>query len=231
MKTIGVLGGMSWQSTQVYYQLLNEGVSARLGGLHSAKIILYSVDFDHIERLQHAGEWAELGRLLRDYAQRLEAAGAEGVIIATNTMHKVAPMVTPHLNIPLLHIADCTGEVLLEKKVRCVGLLGTLFTMEDTFYSDRIREKYGIDVLVPQASDRQLVHDVIYGELCLGTLSPQSRQRFLAIIDSLAASGAEAVILGCTEIGLLVKQTDTAVPLLDTTEIHALAAVDWALKT
>ena len=221
---------MSWQSTQVYYQLLNEGVSAVLGGLHSAQMVLYSVDFDKIEKLQHAGEWVQLGALLCDYAQKLEAAGAQGLLIATNTMHKVAPMIEPHIGIPLLHIADCTGDVLQAKKVRCVGLLGTQFTMEDTFYSDRIRQKYGIDVLVPDTDDRQFVHDVIYGELCVGQLSAVSRDRYITIIERLAASGAEAVILGCTEIGLLVKQSDTSVPLFDTTEIHARAAVDWSIN-
>lgn len=229
MKTIGLLGGMSWESTVGYYRAINEGVKARLGGLHSAQIALYSVDFEPIEKLQHAGDWAATARLLSEAALKVQRAGADGLLICTNTMHKVAPEIEAALDIPLLHIADATAEVLLQQGVRRVGLLGTGFTMDQDFYKGRLAEKYGLDVVVPEAADREIVHRVIYQELCLGDFQSASKAEYLRIIDALAADGAEAVILGCTEIGLLVEQADTAVPLVDTTAIHAGKAVDFLL--
>ena len=231
MKTIGLLGGMSWESTLTYYRAVNEGVKARLGGLHSAKIVLYSVDFDPIEKLQHKGDWAATGDMLARAARRIEAGGADFLLICTNTMHKVADVVAAAVDIPLLHIADATGEALRQAGIRRVGLLGTAFTMEQDFYKGRLAENFGLEVLVPGEDDRRRVHDVIYKELCLGTVNPESRRAFIDIADRLAARGAEGVILGCTEIGLLIRQADTAVPLYDTTMIHAQRAVDMALST
>lgn len=230
MKTIGLLGGMSWESTQSYYQLLNEGVKEALGGLHSAKCILYSVDFAEIEQLQHAGDWDQTAVLLADAAKKMEFAGADCVLICTNTMHKVAPQVQAAISIPLLHIADRTGKALKDQQVKKVGLLGTAFTMEQSFYKQRLEDNFGLEVLVPDDGDRQLVHQIIYQELCLGETLDQSRNEYLRIIDQLQAKGAEAIILGCTEIGLLVQQQHTSVPLLDTTALHAAAAVEFALS-
>jgi aspartate racemase len=229
MKTIGLLGGMSWESTLTYYRAINEGVKSRLGGLHSATIVLYSVDFDPIEKLQHRGDWAGTGDILCDAARRIEAGGAEFLLICTNTMHKVADTVAAAVTIPLLHIADATGQALQKAGIQRVGLLGTAFTMEEDFYKGRLAERYGLDVLVPDAADRRLVHEVIYRELCLGAIKPESRQAFVEIVDRLAGQGAQGVILGCTEIGLLIRQADTAVPLYDTTFIHAERAVDLAV--
>ncbi|WP_026957462.1 aspartate/glutamate racemase family protein [Aliagarivorans taiwanensis] len=228
MKTIGILGGMSWESTVTYYQGLNRAVKQRLGGLHSAKLVLLSVDFAEIERLQHQGEWQQLGELLAANARQVEAAGAEGLLIATNTMHKVAEPVAAAIGIPLLHLADATAEHLLTQGIRRVGLLGTRFTMEQAFYRERI-EARGIEVVVPDAAERELVHRVIYDELCHGQIVDSSRQGYLRIIDNLAKQGAQGVILGCTEIGLLVDAQHTAVPLFDTTAIHIEQAVNWAL--
>jgi len=230
MKTLGLLGGMSWESTVGYYRAINEGVKTRLGGLHSAQIALYSVDFAPIETLQHAGDWDATAGLLSDAAVKVQNAGADALLICTNTMHKVAPQIEAALNIPLLHIADATAEVLLAQGVKRVGLLGTGFTMEQNFYKGRLADKFGLDVIVPNNADRDIVHQVIYQQLCLGDIRDESRQQYLRIIDSLAAQGAEAVILGCTEIGLLVSQDDTPVPLVDTTLIHAQAAVEFALS-
>ncbi|OUE39251.1 aspartate racemase [Billgrantia desiderata SP1] len=229
MKTIGLLGGMSWESTVSYYRALNEGVKAALGGFHSAKLCLYSVDFAEIERLQHAGDWDATAEILSRAARSVEAAGADILLIGTNTMHKVAPEIEASITIPLLHIADATAQRLAADGIRRVGLLGTRFTMEQDFYKGRIAEGFGIEVLVPDAAQRDLVHEVIYHELCLGQVKETSRQRYLEIIESLREQGAEAVILGCTEIALLVQQSDTAVPLYDTTAIHAEEAVKWAL--
>lgn len=228
MKTIGLLGGMSWESTAGYYSAINEGIKDSLGGLHSAKIAMYSVDFDEIEKRQHQGDWDGTAKILSKAAKRIELAGADFLLICTNTMHKVAPQVQQDINIPLLHIADATAEVLVSKGVKKVGLLGTAFTMEQDFYKGRLSEKYGLDVLVPNDQDRKIVHDVIYNELCLGNTLTQSKKEYLRIIENLAEQGAEAVILGCTEIGMLVKQSDTYVTLLDTTSIHAKKAVEWA---
>ncbi|MEJ2383691.1 MAG: aspartate/glutamate racemase family protein [Xanthomonadales bacterium] len=229
MKTIGLLGGMSWESTATYYRLINEGVKRRLGGLHSAQLVLYSVDFGPIEALQHAGDWAATARLLAQAARSVEAGGADFLLVCTNTMHKVAAEIEEAIEIPLVHIADATADVLLESGIRTVGLLGTAFTMEQDFYTGRLRERFGIDVLVPDRADRQVVHDVIYRELCLGEIRDGSRDRYRSIIDALAARGAEAVILGCTEIGLLVTPACTSVPLIDTTALHAEKAVGLAL--
>jgi aspartate racemase len=229
MKTIGLLGGMSWESTVGYYRAINEGVKQALGGLHSARIAMVSVDFEPIERMQHAGDWAGTARLLADAARQVEAAGAEGLLICTNTMHKVAPEIEAAIGIPLLHIADATATRLVAADVRTVGLLGTGFTMEENFYKGRLAQRFGLDVRVPEAADRRIVHRVIYEELCLGRVTPEAKSHYLRIIDTLAAQGAQAVILGCTEIGMLIAQADTEVPLFDTTAIHAQAAVDWAL--
>ncbi|MGR4069658.1 aspartate/glutamate racemase family protein [Billgrantia sp. C5P2] len=230
MKTIGLLGGMSWESTVSYYRALNEGVKVALGGLHSAKLCLYSVDFAEIEKLQHAGDWDATAEILCRAARRVEAGGADFLLIGTNTMHKVAPQVAEAVSIPLLHIADATAQRLADDGIRRVGLLGTRFTMEQEFYKGRIAEGYGIEVMVPDETQRDLVHEVIYTELCLGQVKETSRQRYLEIIASLRERGAEAVILGCTEIALLVQQSHTAVPLYDTTAIHAEEAVKWALE-
>ena len=225
MKTIGMLGGMSWQSTLSYYKAINEGVKLHLGGLHSAKIAMVSVDFDEIEKLQHQGLWNETGDILAEAAQSIQAAGADFLLICTNTMHKVAPQIESAISIPLLHIADATAEKLVEQKITKVGLLGTQFTMQQDFYKGRISKGFGIDVIVPNDKQQRVVHDVIYNELCLGEIKDESRQQYIKIIDDLYEQGAQAIILGCTEIALLVEQKDTLVPLYDTTEIHSAKAV------
>jgi aspartate racemase len=230
MKTIGLMGGMSWESTVGYYREINEGVKSALGGLHSGQIVMHSVDFEPIKQLQHVGDWAGTAIILAKAAQSIEAAGADFLVICTNTMHIVAPQIEAAIGIPVLHIADATAEVLLAADVGTVGLLGTAFTMEEDFYKGRLTEKFGLQVVTPNAADRKIVHDVIYQELCLGSFEEPARQEFLRIIDNLAAQGAEAVILGCTEIGMLVKQSDTPVMLCDTTAIHAAKAVEYALK-
>lgn len=230
MKTIGMIGGMSWESTTSYYKAINEGVRDALGGLHSAKICMYSVDFAPIEKLQHDGDWEGTATILKDAARSVEAGGADFLLICTNTMHKVAPQIEEAISIPVLHIADATAEKLQEDNVKRVGLLGTRFTMEEEFYKGRLTDKFNIAVVTPDEEEREIVHNVIYSELCLGKVSDQSRQKYLEIIDSLHKKGAEAVILGCTEIALLVQQEHTDVPLYDTTEIHARSAVDQAIK-
>lgn len=229
MKVIGLIGGMSWESTVPYYRLINEGVKARLGGLHSAKIVLYSVDFAEIERLQHRGEWDEAGALLADAARALERAGADFVVLCTNTMHKVAPAIEAAVAIPLLHIADPTAAPIHQAGLSCVGLLGTRFTMEQDFYRARLTDRHGIDVVIPDDDDRALVHRVIYEELCLGRVEEASRLAYRDVIQRLVAQGAQGVILGCTEISMLVGVEDAAVPLFDTTGLHAAAAVQVAL--
>jgi len=229
MKTIGLLGGMSWESTALYYTLINQGIKAKLGGLHSAKICLYSVNFDEIEKLQHQGDWAKTAVILSDAAKAVEAGGADCLLICTNTMHKIAPEIEAAIAIPVLHIADATASRLLADGVKRVGLLGTRFTMEQDFYKNRLTEKFGIEVVIPDSDDRTVVHDVIYKELCLGKVNASSRQQYLDIVDKLHKQGAEAVIMGCTEITLLINQQNTDVPLYDTTEIHAEAAVRWSI--
>ncbi|AGI23352.1 aspartate racemase [Pseudomonas sp. ATCC 13867] len=229
MKTIGLIGGMSWESTIPYYRQINQAIKERLGGLHSAKIVLYSVDFHEIERLQHAGDWDAAGRLLADAARSLRAAGADFLVLCTNTMHKVASAIEAAVDIPLLHIADPTAEAIRAAGVTTVGLLGTRFTMEQAFYKDRLQERFGLAVLTPSADERQVVHRIIYEELCLGRIRDESREAYRSIIASLVARGAQAVILGCTEISLLVGPQDASVPLFDTTAIHARQAAERAL--
>ena len=230
MKTIGMLGGMSWESTTSYYKALNEGVKKSLGGLHSAKICMYSVDFEEIEKLQHQGDWGETANILSKAAMSVEAGGADFLLICTNTMHKVADKIASSISIPILHIADATAQKLQSENIDCVGLLGTRFTMEQDFYKGRLSEKYNIQVLVPELEERKIVHDVIYSELCLGNILDSSRKEYIKIVNNLYANGAQAVILGCTEIALLVQQQHTSVPLYDTTAIHAEEAVKLAVS-
>jgi len=229
MTTIGLLGGMSWESTVPYYQLLNQEVGRRLGGLHSARVLLLSVDFQEIEVLQHQGKWEELGEILARDALTLERAGAEFLVLCTNTMHLVAPAIETQLSIPLLHIADATAERIKASGLERIGLLGTRFTMEEHFYKGRLEEDHGLTVEIPPAMDRELVHQVIYEELVLGKIREASRNEFKRIAEDLKRSGAQGVILGCTEIGLLLKQEDVPVALFDTTVIHAEAAAAFAM--
>lgn len=229
MKTIGLLGGMSWESTIEYYRLLNEAVKAELGGLHSAKILMYSVDFEELVALKHEGNWDRIGEILSKGAAQLEGAGADCMLLATNTMHKVADAIALATTIPFIHIADATAEAIKSADIHRVGLLGTRFTMEESFYKDRLIYQHGLAVQVPTVPERNFIHDVIYDELCLGEIRPASRDRFRDTITNLISSGAEAVILGCTEIGLLVSERDSAVPIFDTTAIHARAAAKWAI--
>lgn len=228
MKTIGLLGGMSWESTQSYYALINQGIKSALGGLHSARMLISSVDFAEIAELQRQGDWGRAGELMAADALRLQDAGAELMLIGTNTMHKVAPAIESAISIPLLHVADATAAALKAEGIQRAGLLGTAFTMEQAFYRERLAAN-GIDVVTPADSERQAIHRIIFEELCLGELRDSSRQRFVQIIDALAAEGADGMILGCTEIGLLVQQQDTPIRLFDTTRIHAQAAVAAAL--
>jgi aspartate racemase len=230
LKIIGLIGGMSWESTIPYYRQLNETVKERLGGLHSARVILYSVDFHEIEQLQHSGDWRTAGVVLADAAQALEAAGADFIVLCTNTMHRVAPAIEAAVRIPLLHIADPTAEAIKRSGLSTVGLLGTRFTMEQAFYKDRLRERHGLNVLVPAPPDQEVIHRVIYEELCLGKIVAESRSEYRRIMAGLVDQGAEAIILGCTEISLLVRQNDAAVPLFDTTAIHARMAAERALE-
>lgn len=229
MKTIGLLGGMSWESSVEYYRLVNEQVKARLGGLHSARCVLYSVDFAEIERLQQQGDWDTAGELLAQVAAQLELAGAELLVVCTNTMHRVAGAIQERIAIPLLHIADPTAGAITRAGMHTVGLLGTRFTMEQDFYRGRLVDRYGLNVLVPDAPDRETVHRIIYEELCLGQIVLASRLAYQAVIGRLVAAGAEGIILGCTEISLLISDSDSPVPLFDTTRLHAMAAVDLAL--
>jgi aspartate racemase len=229
VKTIGLIGGMSWESTLPYYRLINEGVRQRCGGLHSARLVLYSVDFHEIEHLQQAGRWDEAGALLARAACALQAAGAGFIVLCTNTMHKVAPAIEAAVALPLLHIADPTADAVKRAGIGTVGLLGTRFTMEQDFYRGRLEVRHGLRVVVPGAVDREVVHRVIYDELCLGTTRAASRAAYRAIIDRLVQQGAQGIILGCTEIGLLVGSEDSPVPLFDTTALHAASAVEYAL--
>ncbi len=229
MRTLGLLGGMSWESTQTYYRLINEGVRDRLGGLHSAELVLRSVDFEPVERLQTTGQWDEAAAVLADAAHGLEAAGAEGLVLCTNTMHKVAPAIETAVGIPLLHIADATGDAVVTAGHASVGLLGTRLTMEEEFYRGRLVDRYGLTVLVPDEHEREVVDRVIFDELCVGRVLDTSRARYRDIMQGLAHRGVRAIILGCTEISLLVGPEDSPVPLFDTTAIHAASAVDWML--
>lgn len=228
MKTIGLIGGMSWESSVEYYRLINEEVKKRLGGLHSAKCILYSVDFEEIERFQVEGKWEAAGKLLGEVAYSLEKCGADFIVICTNTMHKVVEFIEAKINIPILHIADTTAKIIKKSNINSVGLLGTKYTMEQSFYKTRI-ESHGIKVLIPNDTEREMVNQIIYEELCLGIINPSSRDYYNQVIKKLADNGAEGIILGCTEIGLLVKQEDIKIPLFDTTKIHAIEAVNKAL--
>ena len=230
MKTIGLLGGMSWESTVEYYRLINEGIKSKLGGLHSAQIAMYSVDFEPIEQLQKSGDWESSGEILADAAKKIESAGADFLLICTNTMHKVAQQIEAAIQIPLIHIADATAEELIKNNMQSVGLLGTVFTMEQDFYKGRLQDKFGLNVVIPEKADREIVHKVIYQELCLGNVQTDSRNEYLRIIKDLSEQGAQAVVLGCTEIGILVKQSDTEIKLLDTTAIHAQKAVEMAIS-
>ena len=229
MKTIGLIGGMSWESTALYYRHINETVKAQLGGLHSARLILYSVDFHDVERLQLAGDWNGAGAIVAAAARALELAGADFLVLCTNTMHKTAPAIEAAVNIPLFHIADPTAIAIQRAGYNTVGLLGTRFTMEQDFYRERLRERHGIVALVPERADRDLVHSIIYDELCLGNILPESRVEYARIMAELASLGAQAIILGCTEISMLVDERDACVPLFDTTSIHARSAAEWAV--
>jgi len=230
MKTIGLIGGMSWESSMEYYRIINEAIHEKLGGLHSAKIIMYSVDFAEIEPLQHQGRWEEATRLMIAAARQVESGGADFLLICTNTMHKLAAKVQEQIGIPLIHIADATAAQIKDQGIGKIGLLGTKFTMEEDFYRGRLSERYGLDVILPKREEREIVHRVIYDELCLGKIKPSSKMQYIHIIDNLVGDGAEGIILGCTEIGLLIKEEDIQVPLFDTTKIHALAAVEYALR-
>ena len=230
MKVIGLIGGMSWESTMEYYRLINESVKEKLGGLHSAKCVLYSVDFAEVEELQRRGKWPEAAQLLAVAAQNVEKAGADVVLICTNTMHKVADTIQARIGVPLLHIADATAEKVKQAGIRRVGLLGTRFTMEDDFYRGRLTGQFGLEVIIPDPKDRETVHRIIYEELCVGTIRPESRAQVAGIMSRLVQMGAEGIILGCTELGLLIGAEDCHVPLFDTTRVHALAAVEYALK-
>ena len=229
MKTVGLIGGMSWESSAEYYRIINQEVQRRLGGVHSARILMLSVDFDAIKHLQHEGRWDELTLEMIDAAQRLERGGADFIVLCTNTMHRAADSIETAVGIPLLHIADPTAAKIKAAGLQRIGLLGTAFTMERAFYKDRLRERHGLDVLVPGEADRATLHRIIYDELVVGRIEPASREAYRAVIARLVERGAQAVILGCTEIMLLVKPEDSAMPLFDTTTLHALGAVDMAL--
>ena len=229
MKTIGLLGGMTWESTDLYYRWINQFVKAKLGGLHSARIAMLSVDFQEIAELQHSDNWNRAGEILSEAARHIEAAGADFLVICTNTMHKVAPQIERAINIPILHVADATARRIKEQKMKTVGLLGTSFTMEQDFYKGRLSDEHGLTVIIPSESDRRIANSVIYTELCHGIVNDDSREQFLEIIDRLSRRGAEGIIEGCTEIVLLVQQEHTDIPLFDTTAIHAQEAVSVAL--
>ena len=229
MKTFGLIGGMSWESSSEYYRIINETVRERLGGLHSAECIMYSADFEQIENLQHQGKWEELTKLMLNFAQKLEGAGADFIVICTNTMHKMAEEVENNTNIPLLHIADATAGRIIDKGLGKLGLLGTNFTMEEDFFKKRLEEKYNIEVISPSQNDREIIDSVIYHELCLGIIKQSSKEKYKEVINRLISDGADGVILGCTEIPLLVSQGDVEMPVFDTTTIHAKSAVEFAL--
>jgi aspartate racemase len=229
MKTIGLVGGMSWESTQEYYRIINQRVKERAGGFHSGKVVLYSVDFEEVESRQHQGRWDELTDLMIDAARRVERAGAECLLICTNTMHLMAEDVQKAIQIPILHIVDVTAAAVRDRGLKTVGLLGTRFTMEKDFYKGRLRSKHGLEVLIPEEEERVLIHGILYDELCLGKIREASKEAFRKIIAGLEGRGAQGIILGCTEIPLIVKQEDYELPIFDTTAIHAEAAVDFAL--
>ena len=229
LKTIGLIGGMSWESTVTYYKIINETVKEKLGGLHSAKCILYSVDFQEIEECQANGNWEKSGEILGEAAYNLEKAGADFIVICTNTMHKVVNQIKEKISVPILHIAEMTAEKILEKGLKNIALLGTKYTMEQDFYKSKLIEK-GINVIIPDKNDIETINEVIYDELCLGTINFNSKKKFLEIVDKLRSKGAEGIILGCTEIGLIIKNEDTDVPLFDTAIIHAEQAAIYSIK-
>jgi aspartate racemase len=230
MRTIGMIGGMSWESSIEYYRILNETIKNALGGLHSAQCLLYSLDFEEIERLQHSGNWAELTKILVAAAKKLKLAGAESFIICTNTMHKTAEQIEKESGLKLLHIADAAGQAVCQRRLKKIALLGTKFTMEEDFYRKRLEDIYGLEVMVPPLKERDEIHRIIYEELCQGDFKDASRTTFVSIIEELAAKGAEGIVLGCTEIPLLVREKDSVLPIFDTMKIHARAAADWMLE-
>lgn len=231
MKTIGLIGGMSWESSLEYYKIINETAKLKLGELHSAKCIMYSVDFEEIELLQHQGKWEELSDIMVSISQKLKNAGADFIVICTNTMHKMVKDIENKAGIKVLHIAEVTGEKIVEKGLRKIGLLGTKFTMEQDFYKKVLKEKFNIEVIIPNKSGRELIHEIIYKELCKGIINEESKEKYKEIINSLALNGAEGIVLGCTEIPLLIKQEDVKIQVFDTTTIHAISAVEFALGT
>lgn len=230
MKKIGLIGGMSWESSLEYYKIINETIKFKLGGLHSAECLMYSVDFQEIESLQHQNKWEELTNIMVDTAQKLKNAGADFIIICTNTMHKMASDIESRVGIKVLHIAEVTGEKIVQKGIKKVGLLGTKFTMEGDFYKKILKEKFNIDIIIPDEDHRDMVHEVIYEELCKGIISEVSKEKYKKVIESLSLKGAEGIVLGCTEIPLLIKQEDVDIPIFDTTTIHAISAVEFALN-
>ena len=230
MQTIGLIGGMSWESSAVYYQLINEIVKEKQGSTHSAKSLMYSVDFDEIAILQHAGKWNQLTEIMIDAAKKLEKGGADFIVICTNTMHKMAADMAENISIPILHIVDASAEKIKEKGLKKIGLLGTNFTMTQDFYKGRLIEMHNLEVITPNEKDRETIHSIIYHELILGTIKEESRNQYILIIKKLMNQGAEGIILGCTEIPLLIKQKDSPIPVFDTTRIHAEKAVDFALR-
>lgn len=230
MKKIGLIGGMSWESSLEYYKIINETIKLKLGGLHSAKCVMYSVDFQEIESLQHQEKWEELTNIMVDTAKKLKNAGAHFIIICTNTMHKMASDIENRVGIKVLHIAEVTGEKIIEKGINKVGLLGTKFTMEGDFYKKILKEKFNVDVVIPNEVDRQVVHEVIYNELCKGIISESSKEKYKKVIERLALNGAQGIVLGCTEIPLLIKKEDVNIPIFDTTTIHAISAVEFSLN-
>jgi len=230
MKTIGLIGGMSWESSLEYYRIINETVKEKLGKLHSAKSLMFSVDFDEIQHLQHIGDWNTLTKIMVDAAARLEKGGADFIVICTNTMHRMVNDIENNVKIPVIHIADATAKKIKEGKIKKVGLLGTKFTMEQDFYKGRLATNHGIDVIIPNDDERNTVHSIIYNELCQGQIKQPSKEQYIKIIEKLKSNGAEGVILGCTEIPLLIKQEDVSIPIFDTTKIHAEMAVEYALS-
>lgn len=230
MKTIGLIGGMSWESSLEYYRIINETVKEKLGKLHSAKSLMFSVDFDEIQHLQHIGDWNTLTKIMVDAADRLEKGGADFIVICTNTMHRMVNDIENNVKIPVIHIADATAKKIKEGKIKKVGLLGTKFTMEQDFYKGRLATNHGIDVIIPNDDERNTVHSIIYNELCQGQIKQPSKEQYIKIIEKLKSNGAEGVILGCTEIPLLIKQEDVSIPIFDTTKIHAEMAVEYALS-
>ncbi len=229
LKTIGLIGGMSWESSLEYYRIINETAKLKLGGLHSAQCLMYSVDFNEIEVLQHENKWDELTHIMVNVAEKLKIGGADFIVICTNTMHKMASDIERKVGIKVLHIAEATGEIIIQQGMKKVGLLGTRFTMEQDFYKKVLKEKCNIEVVIPDKNEREIIHEIIYNELCKGIINEVSKERYIKIISNLALKGAEGVVLGCTEIPLLIKQEDVSIPVFDTTKIHAVSAVEYAL--